>query len=143
MAELTPPPARKLPKLEPESEFFWTSGADGKLRIQRCADCGLWQHPPLPRCASCGSEQVAPQVTSGKGRVASYTINHEAWLPGLEVPFVFAVVELAEQAEIYVFTNVLAPVDAVHVGMPVTVEFERHEDVWLPMFRPDETGGAA
>lgn len=143
MGEPTTLPARKLPKLEPETEFFWTSGADGKLRIQRCASCGLWQHPPLPRCASCGSEQVSPQVTSGRGRVTSYTINHEAWLPGLQVPFVFAVVEVAEQAEIYVFTNVLAPIDAVHVGMPVTVEFERHEDVWLPMFRPDETGAAA
>ena len=143
MAELTSPPPRKLPRLEPETEFFWTSGADGKLRIQRCGDCGTWQQPPLPRCAACGSEAVAPQVTSGKGRVASYTINHEAWVPGLEVPFVYAVVELAEQAELYLFTNILAPVDAVRRGMPVTVEFEQHDDVWLPMFRPDTAGGAA
>jgi len=143
MGELTPPPARKLPKLEPESEFFWKSGADGKLRIQRCADCGTWQHPPLPRCAACGSQAISPQAASGKGRVASYTINYESWLPGLEVPFIFAVVELAEQAELYVFTNILAPIETVRRGMPVKVEFERHEDVWLPMFRPDETGGAA
>ncbi len=143
MAEPAPSPARKLPRLEPETEFFWTSGADGRLRIQCCSDCGTWQHPPLPRCPSCGSEQVGPQVTSGMARVASYTINHERWLPGLEVPFVFAAVELAEQAELYVFTNILAPVDTVRLGMPVAVEFEQHEDVWLPMFRPDEAGGQA
>lgn len=131
-------PARKLPKLEPETEFFWTSGADGQLRIQRCGDCGVWQHPPLPRCASCGSEQVAPQATSGKGRIASYTINYEPWVPGLKVPFVYSVVELDEQRELYVFTNVLAAIDAVSTGMRVRVEFERHEDVWLPMFRPCE-----
>lgn len=135
-------PARKLPRLEPETEFFWTSGADGRLRIQRCGDCGLWQHPPLPRCASCHGEQVAPQATSGKGRVASYTINYEAWVPGLEVPFAYAVVELDEQRELYVFTNVLAPVGAVSIGMAVKVEFERHEDVWLPMFRPCHEGAA-
>lgn len=135
-------PARKLPKLEPETEFFWTSGADGQLRIQRCDDCGVWQHPPLPRCASCGSEQVAPEATSGRGRIASYTINYEPWVPGLEVPFVYGVVELDEQRELYVFTNVLAPIDAVSTGMRVKVEFERHEDVWLPMFRPCE-GDAA
>ncbi|GGB90694.1 hypothetical protein GCM10011494_06320 [Novosphingobium endophyticum] len=129
-------PARKLPALEPETEFFWTSGADGHLRIQRCGNCGLWQHPPLPRCAACGSEQVAAQATSGKGRIASYTVNHEPWVPGLEVPFVYAAVELIEQAQLYVLTNILAPVDAVRIGMPVEVEFERHEDVWLPMFRP-------
>lgn len=143
MAEPAPPPARKLPRLEPETEFFWTSGADGQLRIQCCSDCGTWQHPPLPRCPSCGSEQVAPRVTSGKGRIASYTINHERWLPGLEVPFVFAAVELAEQSELYVFTNILAPIDTIRLGMPVVVEFEHHEDVWLPMFRPHEAGGEA
>ena len=139
----TPPPARKLPALEPDTAFFWTSGADGVLRIQRCADCGLYQHPPFPRCSSCGSEAIAPEPVSGKGRVASYTINREPWVPGLEVPFLYAAVELAEQKELYVFTNLLAPIDAARVGMPVSVTFEQHEDVWLPMFRPDETGGAA
>lgn len=137
----TPPaavPERKLPLLEPDTAFFWTAGEQGRMLIQRCTHCHVWQHPPLPRCARCGSEDVAPQPVSGKGRVASYTINHERWVPGLEVPFVFGVIELEEQAELYVFTNVLAPVDAVRVGMAVGVEFERHEDVWLPMFRPVE-----
>ena len=136
----SPVPARKLPLLEPETAFFWTAGAQGHLLIQRCGTCAVWQHPPLPRCAACGSEEVSPQPVSGRGRVTSYTINYERWLPGLEVPFVFGVVELEEQKELYVFTNVLAPIDSVHVGMPVTVEFEQHEDVWLPMFRPVDAG---
>lgn len=134
-------PARKLPKLEPDVAFYWTAGADGRLRIQCCTDCGIYQHPPLPRCASCGSEAVAPKAVSGKGRLASYTVNHEPWLPGLAVPFIYAAVELAEQAGLYVFTNLLAPVEAASVGLPVTVEFERHEDVWLPMFREDIANG--
>lgn len=136
----TTSPARKLPQLEPDTAFFWSSGADGVLRIQRCEDCGSYQHPPFPRCSSCGSEAVAPSPVSGKGRLASYTINREPWVPGLKVPFVYGVVELAEQSELYVFTNVLAATGAVRVGMPVAVEFEPHEDVWLPMFRPAETG---
>ena len=137
------PPARKLPQLEPDSAFFWTSGADGRLRIQRCEDCSTYQHPPFPRCSCCGSEAVSPAVVSGKGHVASFTINHEAWVPGLAVPFLFGVVELIEQSELYVFTNLLAPVDTARVGMPVRVEFEQHEDVWLPMFRPDHAGDMA
>ena len=56
------------------------------------------------------------------------------------MPFVFAAVELEEQAELYVFTNILAPVDAVSRGMAVTVTFEHHEDVWLPMFVPAGAG---
>lgn len=142
MSETVPPPARKLPLLEPETAFFWTSGADGVLRIQRCGSCTAYQHPPLPRCAKCGSEHVAPEAVSGKGRVASYTVNHERWVPGLEVPFLYAVIELDEQAELYVFTNLLTPVDSARIGQRVSVEFQQHDDVWLPMFRPVE-GGAA
>jgi hypothetical protein len=133
------PPPRKLPLLEPGSAFFWTGGETGRLLIQRCTPCGAWQHPPLPRCAACGSEDVAPRPVSGNGRIASYTINHERWLPGLEVPFVFAVIELEEQAELYVFSNIRAPIETVRIGMPVFAAFERHDDVWLPMFRISET----
>ena len=140
---MTPPPTRKLPKLEPDTAFYWTSGAEGVLSIQRCGDCGVYQHPPFPRCSACGSEAVAPAPVSGQGRIASYTINYEPWVPGLQVPFVFAAVELAEQRELYVFTNILAPVHAVRVGMAVTVAFDLHEDVWLPMFRPRTAEDAA
>ncbi|MFT4056889.1 MAG: OB-fold domain-containing protein [Novosphingobium sp.] len=132
---------RKLPKLEPETAFYWTSGEDGRLRIQRCGQCATYQHPPFPRCSTCGSEAVAPEPVSGKGRLASYTVNHEAWMPGLAVPFVFGVVELAEQRGLYVFTNLAAK--DVRIGMPLTVSFERHDDVWLPMFRPENEGDTA
>ena len=140
--EAAAPPARKLPELEPDTAFFWTSGEDGRLRIQRCRDCGHYQHPPLPRCPKCHGEAVAPEAVSGEARVATYTINYEPWLPGLPVPFVFAAVELAEQAQLYVFTNILAPIHAVRIGQPVKVSFERHEDVWLPMFAPMEAADA-
>ncbi len=132
---------RKLPKLTPETAFFWTSGADGRLRIQRCGDCGRWQHPPFPRCAACGAENVAPGPVSGRGRIATYTINFEPWYPGLAVPFVFAAVELEEQAGLYVFSNVDMPVAEARIGVPVAVYFERSEDIWLPLFRPEAQGG--
>ncbi len=125
---------RKLPALDSETGFFWSSGADGRLRILRCGDCGRYQHPPLPRCPACLSEAMAPEPVSGRGRIKSFTINHQAWTRGLEQPFVFAVVELDEQAELYVFTNIAAKPDAVRSGQRVTVTFEHREDVWLPLF---------
>jgi len=54
------------------------------------------------------------------------------------VPFLFGVVELAEQSGLYVFTNLTMPMDTARIGLPVEVHFEQHEDVWLPMFRPEE-----
>ncbi|MET0251008.1 MAG: zinc ribbon domain-containing protein [Novosphingobium sp.] len=129
---------RKLPRLEPETAFFWTGGGEGRLLIQRCGACGRYQHPPLPLCPACRCETMAPAPVSGCGVVRTLTVNHQAWLPGLPVPYVFAAIELDEQAELYVFSNVLAPVEAVRIGLAVRVVFEAHEDVWLPLFVPDD-----
>lgn len=130
---------RQLPALEPETAFFWTGGAESQLKICRCAGCGSYIHPPLPNCPECGGAQVSPSPVSGRARVASFTVNHQRWVPGLSVPFVFAAVELVEQAELYVFTNIVGcPVEDVRIGMAVGVVFEQHGDIFLPMFQPLE-----
>ena len=131
---------RPLPVLEQHSSYFWTGGERGQLLIAHCDRCRLYQHPPLQRCPGCGGDTLTPLPVSGRGRVATFTVNHEAWLPGMAVPFVFAAVELAEQPQLYVFSNIAAPVDRVRIGMPVSVYFERHGEIYLPLFRPDEAG---
>jgi uncharacterized protein len=136
-------PDRKLPLLTPDTEAFWTGGKQGCLMIQRCTTCGLYQHPPLPLCAACRTETALPTAVSGRGKVKTFTVNHQAWVPGLDEPFVFAAVELEEQAELYVFSNILAAPETVASGMPVTVCFEHQEDVWLPMFELAEEANAA
>jgi len=134
---------RKLPALEPETAFFWTSGADGRLRIQRCTGCGHYQHPPQPLCPVCRTETMQPAAVSGHGTVKTFTVNCQQWLPGVDPRFVFAAVELPEQAELYVFANILAPPETVRAGLPVEVCFEHRDDVWLPQFRPAGDGHAA
>lgn len=130
-------PTRQLPALEKDTAFFWTAGAEGQLLICRCRACGRYQHPPLPSCPDCGRE-VAPTPVSGKARVATFTVNHQPWVPGMAIPFVFAAVELIEQPELYVLTNIVdCPVDEVRIGMQVEVCFEQHGNIFLPMFRPD------
>jgi uncharacterized OB-fold protein len=131
---------RPLPVLEKQTRYFWAGGSDGQLLIARCDRCRVYQHPPIQRCTACGGSAFTPSPVSGRGRVATFTVNHEAWIPGLPVPFVFAAVELTEQAELYVFSNILGPADRVRVGMPVAVCFERHGEIYLPLFRPDEGG---
>ena len=127
---------RQLPALDPDTAFFWTAGAQGRLQICRCQGCARYIHPPLPRCPDCGGA-TAPAPVSGKARVASYTVNEQPWQRGLAVPYVFAAVELVEQAELYVLTNIVdCPVDTVRIGLNVTVTFEQQEDVFLPFFRP-------
>jgi uncharacterized OB-fold protein len=133
-------PDRPLPALEPVSEFYWTSGADGKLRIARCQACQHYIHPPVPYCAACGSRDVVDEPVSGRGLIATYTVNEQQWVPGLEVPYVIAAVELVEQPELYVFGNIIGcPADAVRSGMAVEVRFEQHDEIFIPLFQP--TGG--
>lgn len=130
---------RRLPLVEPDTAFFWKAGVEGVLLINRCDNCGRFQHPPLPRCPSCAAEHVTPAPVSGRARVASFTINTQRWNAEMEVPFVFAAVELIEQTELYIFTNIVrCDVSEVRIGMSVVVSFEQHGDVFLPLFQPVE-----
>lgn len=128
---------RTLPALDDANRAFWTGGFDGRLLIARCDGCAYYIHPPLPRCPRCRDGHVVPEPVSGRGSVASFTVNYQSWLEDMPVPLVFAVVELAEQNELYVFTNIvgIAP-DAVRRGLPVRVTFAAQDDVALPLFEP-------
>ena len=121
----------------PENEFFWSSGADGTLRFRRCTTCGSLQHPPGPVCRTCGAGEFTVAATSGTGVVAGVTVNHHRWLPGLDPPYVIAIVALDDDPRVRLTTNLVGcDPDEVEVGTAVQVRFEQHEDVWLPMFTP-------
>jgi acetyl-CoA acetyltransferase/uncharacterized OB-fold protein len=132
---------RPLPELTPATAWFWTSGADGLLRIQRCADCATLVHPPVPICPNCRSRAAEPAVVSGRGSVVGFTVNQHQWHPDFMPPYVLAVVALAEDADVRLTTSLVGCDPAeVHIGQEVIVHFEQVEDVWLPHFEP--TGGA-
>ena len=128
---------RLLPQVTERNEFFWTSGADGKLRFQRCAECGQLRHPPGPVCASCLSTDWAPAAVSGRAVVAGFTVNEHTWIPTFPPPYVIAIVAIEEDDRVRLTTNIVNcdPAD-VHVGMKVQVRFEHDDDVWIPLFEP-------
>jgi uncharacterized protein len=135
---------RKLPSLTPETSPFWQGGSTGVLNIYHCAQCDQFFHPPAPICPKCLSQEVGPRPVSGRGRVFSFTVNHQPWVPGLQVPYVVAIVELVEQSGLRFLSNVVGvPLEEVHIGMPVRVVFEQVEDVWLPLFEREEQGSDA
>lgn len=128
---------RPLPQLTPLNEWFWTSGADGRLRIQGCADCATLVHPPVPICPACASRSRHLVEVSGRATIVGFTINHQQWLPAFDPPYVIAVVALAEDPTVRLTTNIVgcAP-DDVAIGQVVEVRFEQQEDVWIPLFEP-------
>jgi uncharacterized OB-fold protein len=127
---------RARPAADPLHAFFWASGADGTLRMLRCAACRFWLHPPAPVCPQCLSSSVAPEPLSGRGVVHTFTVNVQQWVPGQE-PYVYAIVELVEQEGLRLTTNIVGcPVDEVHIGQAVTVAFLHRNDVHYPVFTP-------
>jgi uncharacterized protein len=133
------PPFRILPRLTDRNRDFWTGGADGELRFWRCQDCHLYIHPPQPICPRDLSKNMA---VSGRATLATYSVNHQAWMPGPDLPYVVAIVEIVEQPSLRLTTNLVnCPPDDIVIGMPVRVTFERHADaagdVYIPLFEPE------
>ncbi|MDV3124629.1 Zn-ribbon domain-containing OB-fold protein [Mycobacterium sp. 21AC1] len=142
------PQLRLAPSPTAESQAFWTGGEGGELLINRCHRCGRFFHPPGPACWRCRSTDVAPEPVSGRGKVATFTVNRQPWIPGFEPPYIVAMVELDDEPDVRLITNVVGvSADDVRIGMAVEVFFEDwtalsgEEDtrVWLPLFRPIRT----
>jgi uncharacterized OB-fold protein len=131
--------ARITPVLTELNRHFWTGGAEGVLRFFRCADCGLYLHPPAPVCRRCLSDTIGVAAVSGRGHVLTYTVNHQSWRPGVAVPYNIALVELVEQPALRLTTNLvgIAGTD-IEIGMPVQVEFEQVGEIFIPVFAPAE-----
>jgi len=130
-------PGRPLPLITDENEFFWTSGADGTLRLQECGSCHALIHPPAPVCRYCRSRDIGVRAVSGRATLAGFTVNQRFSLPGLPAPYVVAQVAIAEDPRVRLTTNIVeCDFERLELGQQVEVVFEQVEDVWLPLFRP-------
>ncbi len=122
-------------KLDDDNRAFWTGGAEGKLNIMKCKDCGEYTHPPRQVCRHCRSENVFADAVAGTGSIESYTINYQKWMPGLEAPYVIARVQLDGVPGVYLITNIVGcAVDEVDFDDKVKVVFVEQEGIWYPLF---------
>jgi acetyl-CoA acetyltransferase/uncharacterized OB-fold protein len=132
-----------LPQLTLDNEFFWTSGADGRLRILGCQSCSALIHPPQPVCRYCHGHALSPVAVSGYATLIGFTVSHRFSHPGLPSPYVVAHVALEEDPRVRLVSNAVgcSPGD-LSLGLRMEVTFEQAEDVWLPLFRPAQLGPA-
>jgi uncharacterized OB-fold protein len=122
------------------TSFFWDGARERKLLIQKCASCGRFQHPPEPVCHHCLSFDLGAGEVSGRGTIYSFEIATQAFHPWFadKIPFVIAVVELAEQPGLKLITNIVeADLAAIEIGDEVQVTWRQLDDEFtLPVFRP-------
>ncbi|MBY4039230.1 OB-fold domain-containing protein [Rhodococcus fascians] len=135
-------PSRPLPLVTPETEFYWTSGRDGQLRLQECLSCTALIHPPKPICPYCRSADTGIRTVSGRATLFGFTVNERFALPGLEPPYVVAQVAIDEDPRVRLTTTAVeCESEDLVLGMPMEVVFHHIDDVWLPLFRPVDGGG--
>lgn len=117
---------------------YWDAAREGRLVVQECQSCGQVWHPPLHRCPHCHSAGLGWRPVSGDGTVYTYTVvrhpTHYAFAG--EIPYVLAIVELAEGPRLVTALLGVAP-DEVRVGQPVHAVFRGvTPTATLPYFEP-------
>jgi uncharacterized OB-fold protein len=129
-----------LPAPSELTAFFWDGARQGRLLIQQCNNCHRYQHPPEPICHHCLSFDLGSGEVSGRGTVYTYEIATQAFHPYFadKLPYVIGVVELAEQPNLKLITNLVDfPDGTLAVGAPVQVRFHPLNDEFsLPVFGP-------
>ncbi len=75
------------PGVTEETAEFWEAAKDGRLLVEHCASCGADQFPPRGMCRSCRARDTTMVEITSRGRVYSYTVNYQRWMPDLEVPY--------------------------------------------------------
>jgi len=113
------------PAVTEETAPFWAAADEGRLLVEHCTKCGADGFPPRGICRACRCRETSWAEVAGPGTVYSYTVNHQRWLPHLEVPYAVVLVEFADHPGVRVPGRLrgCAP-DEAAVGMAVEVGFE-------------------
>lgn len=132
-------PAEQAPRvlgmLPDTYRTFWTSGKGGALHLLRNRETGRFVHPFWPVADADPLLESVP--VSGRGTIFTYTVNLQAYNPAVKPPYVIAIVQLEEQEDLRIATNIVdcAPQD-VTIGMAVMVRFEEQDGLFIPVFAP-------
>lgn len=132
-------PQRPLPNLtEPDTGQFWRATSQHRLTYQVCEACGEIVFHPRRHCTGCLSLDLQWRESAGHGTVYTYTVIRQHGQPYFRsrLPYLVGFIDLDEGF------RMMAEIDAepgsVEVGQRVTVSWEDHDELAIPVFRPAE-----
>jgi uncharacterized OB-fold protein len=140
MSEARPAPKRPLPNpKEHDTAAFWAATKQRELRYQQCAECATVVFYPRAHCTGCVGGRLVWKTASGKGTIYTFSVVRKAEHPYFRslVPYAVAWIDLDEGPRI--LSNVVGvkdPASELTVGQRVTVAWEEHEELSLPLFKP-------
>lgn len=127
---------KPLPEILPENRTFWEGCKRHELLIQKCAKCSKYRFFPSPYCPDCMSDSVEWVISSGRGKIYSFTIQYRAPSEVFkeDIPYAIAIIELEEGVRM-MGTLTGCNLQDLAVGMPVHVIFDDvTERISLPRF---------
>ncbi len=131
---------RPLPRADEfDTREFWAGTRDKEFKYQQCDGCDTIVFYPRRHCTGCTTGTLQWKVSQGKGSVYTYSVVRQSYHPFFrnKVPYAVAWIDLDEGPRI--LSNIVGVEDAVNdveIGMKVEIEWEEHEELNIPLFRP-------
>jgi uncharacterized protein len=130
---------RPIPVPNEWTRPFWDAARRGVVELQRCQNCGHFQHPPYPTCVNCIATDLKFEAVRGIGTIYAYTIMYHTGDKRFAsaVPYASIIVELDDAPGALMAGNLLgAEYTEAKVGRRVEIVFEKlKDDITLPQFR--------
>jgi uncharacterized OB-fold protein len=130
-------PERPLPLFpEPDTEPFWAATAGHRLTYQVCRACGQVVFHPRRHCTCCTSADLEWRDSAGAGTVYTFTVIRQNGHPFFRarIPYVVGFVDLDEGFRM--LAEIAADPQTLRVDQRVTVTWEDHADLSVPIFQP-------
>ncbi len=129
---------RPVPRAdEYDTKEFWAGTKEKEFRYQQCKDCNTVVFYPRRHCTGCTGGTLEWKVASGNATVYSYSVVRQSYHPFFRnlVPYIVAWIDLDEGPRI--LSNVInVTPEEVSIGQKVVLEWEEHEDLNVPLFKP-------
>jgi uncharacterized OB-fold protein len=129
---------KPLPTPDKANTRYWQGCREHVLLLPNCNACAATWFPPAPNCPSCLSDDIGWKEASGRGRLWSWNVFHQAYFAGFtdDIPYVTALIELEEGPRMTSTVVDVALAD-LRCDLEVEVAFDDVTDEFsLPTFRP-------
>jgi uncharacterized OB-fold protein len=130
-------PERPLPLFpEPDTAPFWAATAEHRLTYQVCRACGQVVFHPRRHCTCCTSGDLEWRDSAGAGTVYTFTVIRQHGHPFFRarIPYLVGLIDLDEGFRM--LAEIAADPQALQVNQRVTVTWEDHADLSVPIFEP-------
>ncbi|MCY1217603.1 hypothetical protein D9M68_427830 [compost metagenome] len=113
---------------------YWEGLGAGLLKYQRCGGCGQAVWPAHSFCPHCNADQLAWEVSAGRGKLYSFSTVMRGPTPAFAAiaPYTVGFVEMDEGY--FLFTQIEGPPESMQIGNRVQARMIERGGQALPVF---------